>query len=125
MKVEFVKYSVSGLGCRGALVYDDGVRARRPLLLVAPNWLGVTENVLERAKVLAGNRYVVFVADMFEAEMDATGARWYSLIFGNVAHAYTDVGVNNPPVAIYDEPATRHGYVLAHAFIEDAFAGRI
>ena len=48
--------------------------------------------------------------DMFEAEMDATGARWYSLIIGDVVHAYTDVGVNNRPVAVYDEPATRHGY---------------
>ena len=35
------------------------------MLLVAPNWLGVTENVIERAKVLARDRYVAFVADMF------------------------------------------------------------
>jgi hypothetical protein len=27
-------------------------------------------------------------------------------------------------VAVYDEPATRHGYALAHAFIADAFAGK-
>ena len=39
--------------------------------------------------------------DMFEAEMDAAGARWYALKFGNVVHAYTDVGVNIPPVAVY------------------------
>jgi hypothetical protein len=25
---------------------------------------------------------------------------------------------------VYDEPATRHGYSLAHAFIADAFAGK-
>jgi dienelactone hydrolase len=246
VKVESVKYSVSGLGCRGALVYDDAIKSTlpRPLLLVAPNWLGVTDNVVERAKGLAGDRYVAFVADMFgegkgpkgnenpmeflapligdadetrrrivaafdtmtkeaaargigdpsrraalgycfggsnvidlartgadvqavvsvhgvlatpapakdkgrikaailvlhgaadpispkahrdmfESEMDTCCARWYSLTFGNVAHAYTDVGVNNPPVAVYDEPATRHGYTLAHAFIDDAFAGRL
>ena len=243
MKVESIKYSVSGLGCRGELVYDDGVKTQRPLLLVAPNWLGVTKDVIERAKTLAGTRYVAFVADMFgegkgpmgtenpmdflkpliedaaetrrrivaafetmtkeatargvgdakrraalgycfggsnvielaragadvqavvsvhgvlatpapakkgdikaailvlhgaadpispkahrdmfEAEMDATGARWYSLTFGNVVHAYTDVGVNSPPVAVYSEPATRHGYALTHAFIDDAFAGRL
>jgi dienelactone hydrolase len=243
VKVESVKYSVSGLGCSGELVYDDTVKSKRPLLLVAPNWLGVTKNVVERAKELAGNRYIAFVADMFgdgkgpkgtenpmeflapligdapetrrrivaafdamsteadrrgigdtkrraaigycfggsnvidlaragadvqavvsvhgvlatpapakkgdikgavlvlhgaadpispkahrdmfEAEMDTAGARWYSLTFGNVVHAYTDVGVNNPPVAVYDEPATRHGYTLAHAFIEDAFAGKL
>jgi len=243
VKVESIKYSVSGLACSGELVYDDSVKTQRPLLLVAPNWLGVTKDVIERAKTLAGTRYVAFVADMFgegkgpmgtenpmdflkpliedaaetrrriaaafetmtkeatargigdakrraalgycfggsnvielaragadvqavvsvhgvlatpapakkgdikaailvlhgaadpispkahrdmfEAEMDAAGARWYSLTFGNVVHAYTDVGVNNPPVAVYSEPATRHGYALTHAFIEDAFAGRL
>jgi dienelactone hydrolase len=243
VKIEPIKYSVSGLGCRGELVYDDSVDTQRPLLLVAPNWLGVTKDVIERAKTLAGTRYVTFVADMFgegkgpkgtenpmeflkpfiedvglcrdrivaafetmtkeatargigdakrraalgycfggsnvielaragadvqavvsvhgvlatpapakkgdikaailvlhgaadpispkahrdmfEAEMDATGARWYALTFGNVAHAYTDVGVNNPPVAVYSEPATRHGYALTHAFIDDAFAGKL
>lgn len=63
--------------------------------------------------------------DAFEAEMDAAGARWYALTFGNVVHAYTDPHANHPPVAKYDEPATRHGYALANAFIADAFAGRI
>ena len=63
--------------------------------------------------------------DMFEAEMDAAGARWYALYFGNVVHAYTIPEANSPPVAKYDEPATRHGYTLAHAFIEDAFAGKL
>ncbi len=65
VKVESVKYSVSGLGCSGELVYDDSVKTQRPLLLVAPNWLGVTKDVIERAKTLAGTRYVAFVADMF------------------------------------------------------------
>jgi dienelactone hydrolase len=244
VKVDYVNYSVSGLSCRGALVYEETIERQRPLLLVAPNWLGVKSNIIERAKTLAVDRYVAFVADMFgegkgpkgnenpmeflgplindaaetrrritgaleavtkeasvrgigdvtrraaigycfggsnvidlaragadvaavvsvhgvlatpmpaarkgeikaavlvlhgaadpispkghrdmfEAEMDATGARWYSLVFGNVAHAYTDVGVKNPPVAVYDEPATRHGYALAHAFIADAFAGKL
>ena len=55
----------------------------------------------------------------------AAGARWYSLVFGNAVHAYTIPGVNAPPVAKYDEPATRHGYTLAHAFIADAFAGKL
>jgi dienelactone hydrolase len=63
--------------------------------------------------------------DMFEAEMDAAGARWMLLNFGGVVHAYTDPHANFPPVAKYDEPATRHGYTLAHAFIADAFAGRL
>ena len=62
--------------------------------------------------------------DMFEAEMDAAGARWMLLNFGGVVHAYTDPHANHPPVAKYDEPATRYtGYDAGDAFIDDAFNG--
>jgi dienelactone hydrolase len=63
--------------------------------------------------------------DMFEAEMDAAGARWMLLNFGGVAHAYTDPHANFLPVAKYDEPATRYSYILLDVFITDAFNGRL
>jgi len=63
--------------------------------------------------------------DAFEAEMTEAGARWAMLTFGSVVHAFTDPHVNTPGVALYNEPATRHGYALAHAFIADAFAGKL
>ena len=243
MNTESITYSAGSLGCRGELIYDENAKMQRPLLLMAPHWLGVTEGAIDVGKMLAGQGYVVFVADMFgegkgpkgdenpmeflkplienaaetrrrivaafdtmtqeagargmgdtkrraaigycfgganvldlaragadaaavvsvhgvlatpmpakqgdiksailvlhgaadpvspkahrdmfEAEMDATGARWYALYFGNVVHGYTFPDANMPPVAKYDEPATRHGYALAHAFIEDAFAGKL
>jgi dienelactone hydrolase len=243
MKTERVAYTVSGLSCMGTLVYDETVRDKRPLLLMAPNWLGITPVSTEVSRSLLADRYVVFMADMygegnapkgnenpmewlaplmkdagetrrrigaafdtmtreaekrgigdtrrraaigycfgganvldlarsgadvaavvsmhgslgtplpakkgevraaclvvhgaadpvspkaerdaFEQEMDAAGARWVMLNFGGVVHAFTDVGVNFPPVAVYSEPATRHGYNLAHAFIADAFAGKV
>jgi dienelactone hydrolase len=243
VKVEPIKHSVGSLACCGELIYDDTAKAKRPLLLLAPNWLGVTKGCSEIGQMLAGHGYVVFVADMygegngpkghenpmeflgpiigdvpgmrrnivaaldtmtaeaerrnigdsrrraaigycfggmnvldlaragadvaavvsvhgvlatamparkgdikaavlvlhgaadpispkahrdaFEAEMDAAGARWYALTFGNVVHAYTNVGEDSLPVAKYDETATRHGYTLAHAFIADAFARKI
>jgi dienelactone hydrolase len=62
--------------------------------------------------------------DAFEAEMTEAGACWALLTFGDICHAFTDPQANNPGVAVYDGPATRHGYALAHAFITDAFAGR-
>src|SRR5258706_13912669 len=65
MAVESIFYSVSGLSCRGALVWDDGVKARRPLLLMAPNWRGVIKPAIETGQMLAQQGYVVFVADMF------------------------------------------------------------
>ena len=243
MKVETVKYSVSGLNCSGQLVYDETSRTRRPLLLMAPNWLGIIPAATEVAQMLAGDRYIVFVADMYgeggkptgkenpmeflaplmkdaaetrkrivagfdtmvkecerrdlgdrgrcaaigycfgganvldlaraganvaavvsmhgsfatpmpakkgeikaavlavhgaadpiapkaerdmlEKEMDAAGARWVMLTYGSVVHAFTDEHVNVPGVAVYYEPATRQGYMLAHTFIADAFAGKL
>ena len=243
MAVESVFYSASGIGCRGALIFEDGVKATRPLLLMAPNWRGVIKPAIETGQMLAHEGYVVFVADMFgegngpvgsedpmeflrpfladvpgmrrriaaaldtltreadrraigdisrraaigfcfgglnvidlarigadvaavvsmhgtlatpqpakrgdikaavlavhgaadpvapkaerdafETEMSEAGARWALLTFGNVVHAFTDPAANMPGVAVYDEAATRHGYAFAHAFIADAFAGRL
>jgi dienelactone hydrolase len=243
MAVESVFYSVSGIGCRGALVWDETAKGPRPLLLMAPNWRGVVKPAIETGQMLAHQGYVVFVADMFgegngpvgteepmeflrpfmadvpgmrrriagaletltreadrraigdisrraaigycfgglnvidlaragadvqavvsmhgtlatpepakrgdikaavlavhgaadpvapkaerdafEAEMTQAGARWALVTFGNVVHAFTDAAANMPGRALYDEAATRHGYAIAHAFIADAFAGKL
>src|SRR5256714_2562153 len=65
MAVESIFYSVSGLSCRGALVWDESAKAPRPLLLMAPNWRGVIKPAIETGQMLAQAGYVVFVADMF------------------------------------------------------------
>src|SRR5262245_51712053 len=65
MQVESIKYSVGSLACRGALIHDDTAKSRRPLLLMAPNWLGVTPQSIEIGTMLASYGYDVFVADMF------------------------------------------------------------
>jgi hypothetical protein len=63
--------------------------------------------------------------DAFEAEMTSAGARWALLTFGDVVHAFTDPQANHPGVGMYNEPATRHGYALAHAYIAEAFSGKL
>jgi dienelactone hydrolase len=243
VKVESISYSVSGLPCRGELIYDDHVTTRRPLSLMAPNWRGVTEPAIEIGQMLAADRYIVLVADMFgegrgpqghenpmdflrplmaepaevrrrisaaletltqeaarraigdvtrraaigycfggsnvidlaragadvqavvsmhgvlatgqparrgdvkaavlavhgaadpvspkahrdafEAEMDAAGARWELFVFGGVVHSFTDPSADRPGASMYNERAMRQGYAVAHAFIADAFAGRV
>jgi dienelactone hydrolase len=65
MAVESIFYSVSGISCRGALIWDESVKAPRPLLLMAPNWRGVIKPAIETGQMLASENYVVFVADMF------------------------------------------------------------
>jgi dienelactone hydrolase len=65
MKVEKIKYPMGALTAEGALVYDENVSGRRPALLMAPNWMGMTDQAIERGWLLAGERYVVLVADMY------------------------------------------------------------
>ena len=52
MAVESIFYSVSGLSCRGALIWDEGVKGVRPLLLTAPNWRGVIKPAIETGQML-------------------------------------------------------------------------
>jgi dienelactone hydrolase len=65
MKVETIRYSMGPFTAEGALVYDEKISARRPAVLMAPNWMGMTDKAIERGKLVAGDRYVVLVADMY------------------------------------------------------------
>jgi dienelactone hydrolase len=65
MKAEKIEYPMGALTAEGALVYDEKIPGKRPAVLMAPNWLGMTDKAIERAKLLAGSGYVVFVADMY------------------------------------------------------------
>ena len=65
MAVEKISYQAGGKTFVGALVYDERVSGKRPLLLMAPNWLGVTPEAIERTQMMTGERYIGFVADMY------------------------------------------------------------
>lgn len=49
----------------GYVVWDDASSAARPGLVMVPNWYGVTPTAVEKAKAIAGTRYVVLVADVY------------------------------------------------------------
>jgi dienelactone hydrolase len=63
--IERIEYRAGNMTCKGALVYDERASGRRPLMLIAPNWLGVTDDAIKRAATIAGGNYVAFVADMY------------------------------------------------------------
>lgn len=65
MAVERIEYQAGSVKGRGALVYNEKVGGKRPLLLILPNWLGVTETIIDRAAKMAGDKYVAFVACMY------------------------------------------------------------
>lgn len=243
MKSEKIAYSHAGVELEGELVWDEAAQAPQPLLLVAPNWAGMTPRAIEMGRELAICGYVAFVVDMYgptrrpkgtevpqeflkpymtdapltrgrmnaaldamtraarergignpklraaigycfgganvlelarsgadvaavvsmhgdlgtpmpaksgevkaavlvvhgaedpvapksqrhalEEEMTAAGARWTMLTFGGVYHSFTDPNANRPPFAQFSAHANRQGFSLAHAFIADAFQGKI
>ena len=49
----------------GYVVYDDAEDDLRPGLVMVPNWMGVTDEAIERAATVAGDDYVVLVADVY------------------------------------------------------------
>jgi dienelactone hydrolase len=65
MSVETIRYAVGGEDFASELIYDERKSGKRPILLVAPNWFGVTPEWTERARVLAGERYVAFLVDVY------------------------------------------------------------
>ena len=67
MRAERIKYPMGALTAEGALIYDENVSGKRPAVLLAPNWMGMTDKAVRRGELVAGNRYVVFVADMYGA----------------------------------------------------------
>ncbi|WP_137817232.1 dienelactone hydrolase family protein [Pseudomonas sp. 2FG] len=60
-----VPYEIDGKAFEGMLIYDNAVTGPRPGLLMVPDWLGVTEDSAKMAARAAGDKYVVFVADMY------------------------------------------------------------
>lgn len=60
-----ISYVVSGKSMLGYLVYDGKNAAKRPVVLVAPEWWGLTEFPIQKANQLALLGYVVFVVDFY------------------------------------------------------------
>ena len=65
MQTKPLEWSVGDQRFSGYVVYDDTGAATRPGLVMVPNWMGVTDDALERAQAVAGRDYVVLVADMY------------------------------------------------------------
>lgn len=65
-----VPYEFQGRKFEGMVVADGSVAARRPLLLMQPDWKGVGPETLKQAREIAGRDYVVLMADLYGADYD-------------------------------------------------------
>lgn len=84
MAVERIDYQAGGVTAKGALVWNDKISGKRPLLLVMPNWLGVNDNAIKRAQKMAGDKYVAFVGCMYgegkTCEGPPTSVEWMTAV---------------------------------------------
>ena len=60
-----LEYHLAGKTYEGYLAYDDAGKNPRPGVLVAHNWMGVTDTTRERVDELAGLGYVAFAVDIY------------------------------------------------------------
>jgi dienelactone hydrolase len=60
-----LSYDVEGTLMESVLVYDDAVASKRPALVMVPNWMGVNDAQVAKAKAIAGKDYVILVADVY------------------------------------------------------------
>src|SRR4051812_2752568 len=62
-----VQWSDKGVTYKSFLVYDDAVTTKRPGLVMVPNWFGVNDMAVAKAKDIAGKDYVILLTDMYGA----------------------------------------------------------
>ncbi len=59
-----IEWTVGGVAMRGHFVADDASPVRGGLVMV-PNWMGVTDAALDKAKTVASSGYAVLLADIY------------------------------------------------------------
>jgi dienelactone hydrolase len=62
-----VPYEINGRQFEGKIVYDDTVQRKRPVVFMQPDWKGVCADTVAQAHAVAGEDYIVLMADMFGA----------------------------------------------------------
>lgn len=75
MRAKPVEWTLDGKDFSGFVVYDDATDAKRPGLVMVPNWMGVNDLAVERAREIAGDDYVVLVADVYGADVRPKDAK--------------------------------------------------
>jgi len=65
MVAQPVSWTLGGTTFKSFLVYDDATQAKRPGLVMVPNWSGINDIAIAKAKRIAGKDYVILLTDMY------------------------------------------------------------
>lgn len=69
--VQSVVYDIDGVSYESRLAFGEGAQAA-PGLVMAPNWMGVSEDAEQIAKEVAAKGYVVLLADLYGQQVRPT-----------------------------------------------------
>lgn len=65
LKTKVVRYELDGTLFESTIVYQNDHDTTKPGILMVPNWMGPTADSLEKAKKVAGDKYLVMMVDMY------------------------------------------------------------
>lgn len=65
IKEDKVTYTIGNIAFKGVVVYDENLKGKRPAILVVPEWWGLTDYPIMRARKLAELGYIAMAVDMF------------------------------------------------------------
>lgn len=82
MKEISVPYNVGDRKFEGMLVFDGDDSLPRSVIFMQPDWMGVSAIALEIAREVAGDKYIVLVADMFGDGYGSTAKTFDELMSG-------------------------------------------
>ena len=60
-----VLYHLAGKSFEGYVAYDDSIKTPQPGILVAHNWMGITDETRDKVEALAKLGYVAFAVDIY------------------------------------------------------------
>lgn len=69
-----VRYDSGGVTFESVIVHPVDTTKAKPGILMVPNWMGPTEASLEKARRIAGDRFVVMMVDMYGVDTRPTNA---------------------------------------------------
>lgn len=71
--VRDITWNIGDTEFAGHLVFEPGGE-KRPGLVMVPNWMGVNDSQVEKAKAIAARGYVVLIADVYGADLRPSNA---------------------------------------------------
>lgn len=84
VKTKVVTYAHDGTTLKGYLAWDDGIKGKRPGVMVVHEWWGLNSYAKKRAEQLAGLGYVAFAADMYGEGKSTTNPKEAGQMAGEV-----------------------------------------